>query len=100
VPLYTYRCIDCGHEQDEFRRSVEERDRAAVCDRCERPALVIFTPPRVWHPTASDRFGETWGKNTRAEGPKSLAQKLADVRRDREERPPPEPLYISGGPEE
>jgi putative FmdB family regulatory protein len=100
MPLYTYRCIDCGAEQDEFRRTVEDRDRAAVCDLCDRPALVIFTPPRVWHPTASDRFGETWGKNTRAEGTKSIAQKAADVRRDREERPPPAPLYISGGPEE
>jgi putative FmdB family regulatory protein len=101
MPTYEYRCIYCNHKQDEYRRTADQRDRAAVCAKCEGPAMVIWSAPSaVYHPTASDRFGETWGKNTRAEGRKSIAQKAAEVARAREERPPPAPLYISGGPEE
>jgi putative FmdB family regulatory protein len=32
MPLYTYRCLLCGHERDEFR-SVAERDRLPLCDQ-------------------------------------------------------------------
>jgi putative FmdB family regulatory protein len=101
MPTYEYRCVYCNHTQKEYRRTYKERDRVAVCEKCEGPAGVIWSAPSaVYHPTASDRFGETWGRNTRAEGPKSIAQKAAEVARAREDSPPPAPLYISGGPEE
>jgi putative FmdB family regulatory protein len=103
MPVYEYRCIHpgCGFVQEEYRRTADDRDRAAVCRKCDGPAMVIWSAPSaVWHPTASDRFGETWGKNTRAEGRKSIAQKAAEVARAREDSPPPAPLYISGGPDD
>lgn len=84
MPTYTYRCIDCGHEQDEYRRTADDRDRAAACLLCERPAMVIWSgPAAVWHPTASDRFGATWGDDLRHEG----AERTGDyIRRKRAER--------------
>jgi putative FmdB family regulatory protein len=82
VPLYEYRCVYCRGITKLFR-PVERREEGAVCEHCEGPAGVIFSPPAVWHPTASDRFGATWGDDLRHEG----AERTGDyIRRKRAER--------------
>jgi putative FmdB family regulatory protein len=86
VPVYEYRCVHpgCGFVQEEYRRTADDRERCAECPRCGGPAGVIWSSPAaVWHPTASDRFGETWGNDLRHDG----AERTGDyIRRKRAER--------------
>ena len=42
MPIYSYRCYECGKERDELR-DVDERDRTARCD-CGGHAGRLITP--------------------------------------------------------
>jgi putative FmdB family regulatory protein len=44
MPLFQYRCVYCHHVTELFR-PVGRRDERAICEACEGPAGVIFSPP-------------------------------------------------------
>jgi len=43
MPIYTYRCEECGEKQPQ-KRSVAERDALAICFDCGGEAKRIFDP--------------------------------------------------------
>lgn len=46
MPLYEYRCVQCG-ERFELLRSFGERDEEAECPRCRARAKMFRLPARV-----------------------------------------------------
>lgn len=45
MPLYEFRCDDCG--PFDLWRSMAESDQPAHCPTCEEPGKRIFSPPMV-----------------------------------------------------
>lgn len=43
MPMYTYRCDNCGKVDDAFR-SIENRNRIHRCDCCEGVLIRVFNP--------------------------------------------------------
>lgn len=81
MPLYEYRCSDCG-VFDQWR-SLAESSAPAHCPACEEPAQRVFSPPMVL--SGSLRL--------KRESPEP---KL--VKRDRDPEPPKAQSHTGGRP--
>jgi putative FmdB family regulatory protein len=45
MPLYEFRCDDCG--MFDAWRTIAERDLAAACPKCQTTGRRVFSPPAV-----------------------------------------------------
>jgi putative FmdB family regulatory protein len=43
MPIYSYRCADCGLVREEIR-CIKDRDRKITCEKCGTPARREITP--------------------------------------------------------
>ena len=66
MPLYRYRCTDCGHEQEDMRL-IACRDYPSECQGCGGKAVRVFEPCAIF------RCCDIWGTHTARDilGPKS-----------------------------
>lgn len=43
MPIYSYKCQNCEHRQDELRR-IDERDEPLACEKCGKDTKRVQAP--------------------------------------------------------
>lgn len=66
MPLYNYKCPECGHLMEKFQHNIAE-EKAVECDECQHPECerqVAFAHNRVWL-EAKDLYKEKIGPDAK-----------------------------------
>jgi putative FmdB family regulatory protein len=68
MPLYDYRCDDCGHELTDVKQSIKD-DALTLCPSCDKDAL-YRVPQSTMYATVSNvtTVGQVWDRKAKEAG--------------------------------
>ena len=68
MPLYDYRCDDCGHELTDVKQSIKD-DALTLCPSCNKDALYRVPQSTAYASVSNtNTMGQVWDRQAKAAG--------------------------------